>query len=110
MNLPVHGVLVIGIVEMRAVFPAQPVERRDRQQFHIVGHTLAAKGKQLFQRARVGNHRGAGVEREALVFVHIGAAAGLVPGLEKRGLYTCGLQPDGQRDTAEAGADDGCGF
>ena len=110
MDLPVHRVLVIGIVKMRAVFPAQAVKRRDRQQINIVGHALAAQRKEFFQCTGVGDDGGAGVKGKALVFVHIGAATRLVARFEQGGLHAGGLQPDGQRDAAKAGANHRSGF
>ena len=73
----------------------------------MVGHALAGQREQLFEAARGGDDGGAGVEGEALVLVDVGAAAGLVALFEERGRDAGRLQADGQRQAAEAAADDG---
>jgi len=105
MDLAVQGVLVIGVVEVAAVFPAQAVEGRHRQHLDVVAHLLAAQGEQLLDRRRIGDDGGAGVEDKALVFVDISAAARLVAFFEQGRLHAGGLQANGERQAAESGAD-----
>ncbi len=105
MDLAVQRLLVVGVVEVAAVFPAQAVEGRDRQHLDVVAHPLAAQGEQFFDRRRIGDDGRAGVEHEALVLVDVGAAARLVALFEQGRLHAGGLQADGQRQAAESGAD-----
>jgi hypothetical protein len=46
-DLAVQRFLVVGVVEVAAVFPAQAVERRHRQHLDIVGDALAGQREQL---------------------------------------------------------------
>ncbi len=109
-DLAVQGLLVVQVVEVAAVFPAQAVEGRDRQHLDVVLHALAGRGEQLLDAGWIGDHRRAGIEHEALVLVDVGAAARLVAFFEQRGLHAAGLQADGQGQAAESGADDHGGF
>ena len=58
------------------------------------------------QAGRIGDHGRPGIEGEAVALPEVGAPAGLVARLDQRGRDARRLQPDGERQPAEAGADD----
>ena len=105
-DLPHQGGIVVGIIEGRAVRPAQAVERRDRHQLDVGRHVRVGERPQFLEAGGIGDDRRPGVERVAVLLPMIGAAAGLVPALDQRGRNARRLQPDREREPAEAGADD----
>ncbi len=107
-DLAVEFGLVVRIVETVAVFPAQPVERADRQHRRIVFQPAARQREQFLQRGRVGDDRRPGVEGEALVMVDVGAAAGLVALFQDERIDACRLQAYCQRQAPESTADHDC--
>lgn len=106
-NLTGHGLHVVRVIDDGAVLPEEAIERRDRHQVDVVGQPFARRLEELLETMRRGDHGGAGVEREPLVLVDVGAPARLVALLEDRGGNAGGLQADGQRQPAEPAADDG---
>src|SRR3954463_9544200 len=69
---------VPGVVEAIAVLPQQAVERRDRQQLHIVFEPPVRAREELLEALRRRDDGGATIEAEAVLLVDIGATARLV--------------------------------
>ena len=70
--------VVVGIVEIGAVGPVEPVEGRHGLQLHVVRHARAGERPQLLQARGIGDDSGAGIEGEAVAGEGAGAAAGAV--------------------------------
>ena len=104
-DLTIELALVVDVVEMRAVRPEQAVEGRYRQQLDVVGALAPGEREQFVDAGRIGHHRRAGVEGEALIAPDVGAAARFVARLDQGGGEAGALQPDRQRQAAEAGPD-----
>ena len=105
LDLVAKLLLVVGVIEIGAVGPVEAVEGMDLHQLHVLRHVVPGQLPQLLQAGRIGDDGGAGVEGEAVALPVVAAAAGLVPPFHHGGLDAGGLQPDRQRQPAEARAD-----
>ena len=105
-DLAFQRIGLVHVVEAFPVGPEQPVEGADRQQGHVALHLLPRQRPEFAQRVGIGDDRGARVEDMPLFAPDIGAAARLVAGLQQRRGDARRLQADGEREPAEARADD----
>ena len=96
---------VVRMIEAGAIGPVEPVEGADRHQRHVAIDRSSRKPPQFLKAIRIGDDGGAGIEGEAVTQPEIGAAAWLVARLAHGRRDAGRLQPDRQRQTAEARAD-----
>ena len=76
----------------------------------MVLHALAAQGKELFNQVRQGDDGGARIKGEAVLLVHIGAAAGCIQFFQHLHAVAFDRQANGCGQAAKAGANHyGCG-
>ncbi len=94
--------LIVVIAKHLARLPAEPVERRDRQQLNVVTHRFARQREQLLDSAGVGNNRWASIKGKALILINISAAARLVALLQQSRWNACRLQANRQRQSAKS--------
>ena len=104
-NLGLHGVVITAVVEMAAVVETDSVIGRDLAQVDVVRHPPPAQRPELFEQERRGDDRGSGVEREAVLAIHVGATARGVESLADRDPVAARAEPDGGRETTETAAD-----
>ena len=90
-----------------AVVEAEVVEGVEGLQRHVVGELRTGKRPQLFEDEGSGDDGGPGIEGEAVLPEHAGAAARLVQFLEDTDAIAPRTQPDRSRKPAKAAADDG---
>src|SRR3546814_19206394 len=83
------GILVIAVIELRAVGPIKAVKGADWLQRDIFRHFMAGQLPQLTQGARVRNDGRSGIKGEAVLFPDIGSAAGPVAPFDHSGCDTC---------------------
>src|SRR3546814_18746369 len=86
------GILVIAVIELRAVGPIKAVKGADWLQRDILRHFMAGQLPQLTQGARVRDDVRSGIKSEAVLFPDIGSAYGPVAPSDTRGCYTCGFE------------------
>ena len=110
LDLREQRVVVVRIIEDIAVFPHQPVERRDRHQLDIVRQLAPAQRPQLLEARWIGDDGRPGIEDEALVFENIRPPAGLVALFDQRRRNSRRLEADGEGQPAEPAADYRCGL
>src|SRR3546814_12885268 len=96
------GILVIAVIELRAVGPIKAVKGADWLQRDIFRHFMAGQLPQLTQGARVRDDGRSGIKGEAVLFPDIGSAAGPVAPFDHSGCDTRGLQPDRESQAANA--------
>ena len=104
-DLALHRVGIAGIVEGVAVVEADAVERRHRPQIDVVRKSAAAQRPQFLEQERRGDDGRSGVEGEAVLPVHAGAAARRVELLQHGDAITARAEPDRGGKSAKAGAD-----
>ena len=109
-DLRQHGCVVVAVIKVRAVVKADAVEGGHQAQVDMVFHVFAAQGEQLFDQVRQGDDGRARVEGEAVLLVHISAAASHVELFEHLYLVALDAEPDGSGQATKASAnDDGAG-
>jgi len=74
------------VIETRPVLPQQAIERPHRQELDVILAASATELEQLLERVRRGDDGRSGVEDEARLLVHVGAATWLVARLEQHGV------------------------
>src|SRR5690606_16561 len=100
-------VLAVGVVgEDRAILEADPIERIDRDDLDVVRSLLAGEVEEVVDQPRRRDDRGASVEGEPVLPVHVGATARLVALLDDGHVVPLGLQPDGCGQTPKPTSDD----
>src|SRR3546814_15233218 len=82
------GILVIAVIELRAVGPIKAVKGADWLQRDIFRHFMAGQLPQLTQGARVRDDGRSGIKGEAVLFPDIGSAAGPVAPFDHSGCDT----------------------
>ena len=103
-DLGLHGLIIAAVIERAAVVEADRVKGVDLAEVDVVGHVAAAEFPEFLEQERCRHDRRSGVERETVLFVHVGAAARRVEFLAHGNLVAARSQPDGGRKSAEAGA------
>ena len=101
-----HAVDVAAVVKPRAVVKADAIEGLHGPQVHVVGQLASGQSPQLFEHEGGGDDGGAGVEGEAVLLVHVGAAAGGVKLFQQRHLPTLGGHAHGRSQAAKTAAND----
>ena len=91
----------------RAVMEADVVEGIERLQRHVIGERGTGERPQLLEDEGGGDDGGAGIEGEAVLAEHRGAAARLLQLLEHADAVAPRAQPDRRGEPAQAAADHG---
>ncbi len=104
-DLAHQDIVVIGVIEIGAVGPVEPVKGIDGRQRHIIGQPVPGQRPQFLQRIGRGDDGGSGIEGETVALPIISAPARLVAAFDDRRRHARALQPDGERQPAEPGAD-----
>lgn len=109
---PLEGLQLVGqgrseraVVDRRAVGETHAVVRFQACQAYLFGQGGASQAKEVVQQRRRGDDRGPGVKGIAVCLEPARPSSGLAVRLQHCHLYASGLQPDGRRQPAEAGAD-----
>ena len=90
----------------RAIFEPDVIKRIEQHELDVVFGLLAGQREELIDEPGRSDDRRTRVEREAVLFEHVPAAAGLVELLDNRDLVALCLQANGGGESAEAAADD----
>ena len=104
-DLRAHGGRIAGVIEVRAVLKADPVERRHRHQRHVVGQFASAQLPQFLEQERRGDDGRTGIEGEAVLPVDVSAAAGRIEFFQHGDAIAFRAEPNRRRQSAEAAAD-----
>ena len=105
-HLTHDGVAVAVVMEDRPVFEPDVIERIEQDELDVLFGFPAGQREELVDEPRCGDDRGAGIERETILFEHVPAAAGLVELFDNRDIVALCLQANGGGESAEAAADD----
>ena len=100
--------LVAAVIEGIAVFPKQAIERVHIQELDIVLKLASAEVEEFLQRGRIGDHSRPRIEGEPVLLIDIGAPAKAVAFFKQDGLNPRRLQPNSEREPAEARTDYCC--
>jgi hypothetical protein len=101
-NLGLHFGLITGVLEGLAVVPSDSVERFAGNDFDVIGSFFARESKQLIEKKRGGQDRGAGVVGESFVTKNGGAATGLFESFEESDIVATGLESYCRGETSKA--------
>jgi hypothetical protein len=101
-NLGLHFRLVPGVFEGLAVVPSDPVERFTGNDFDVIGSFFSRESKQLIEKERCSEDRGACVVGESFVTKNRGAATRLFEGFEESDIVTAGLQSGGGSEASKS--------
>ena len=105
-DLGPHGGIVAGTREGGPIGEAQPVERVEGLHGHVIGQTPAAQRPELLEQERQGDDGRPGIEHEAVLPEHRGAAPGLFQLFHDGDPIATRTQADSGSEAAKAAADD----
>ena len=77
-DLGIERVFIVGIIEIRAIGPVEPVKRHDLHQLDIIFEPVAGQIPQLAQAIRIGDNGRPAIKDKAVLLPVIRPAARLV--------------------------------
>jgi hypothetical protein len=105
-NLLVNEVGVVVIVENSAVVIVDPVERIDRNKFHVVLPRASGEFEDVIEHKGGGDDRWAAIKFEAIQLIGLAPTTGFVPFFKYLNVIASGCKAGGSAQPAKATAND----